>query len=196
VSHAPQPELPRRLARLAPALLVLRRRPVPPSSAQVEHRALAIGLSVLSWLGFTALLLLLTAALTALPLPRVGTVALLAASAGLWYGLAYGLGDQPPEWAGIMASCAMIVAMAAFGQVLSWLFRDANLLPPALLVAGVVDLWGVNFGPVSQVAEHAPEQIAKARPPARRGSAGAGRVRVGRPQHRAGDIAVAALISA
>jgi len=188
--------LPRRLARLAPALLVAYAvGQFLLSSATVEHRALAIGLSVLSWLGFTALLLLLTAALTALPLPRVGTVALLAASAGLWYGLAYGLGDQPPEWAGIMASCAMIVAMAAFGQVLSWLFRDANLLPPALLVAGVVDLWGVNFGPVSQVAEHAPEQIAKASATLPGvASAGPGGFALADLSIGPGDIAVAALI--
>lgn len=153
----------RRLARLAPALLVAYALALfLLSTATVESQGLAIALSVVCWLGFTALLLLLTAALTAAQMPRGAVVLTLAVSTGLWFVMAYRMGEEPPAWAGRVAICAMIVAMASFGRMLSWLFREANLLPPAMIVAGIVDLWGVSMGPVAHVAERSPETIAKA----------------------------------
>lgn len=186
----------RRLARWAPVLLVLYALgQLLLATAAVDSEALAITLSLACWLGFTALLLWLTAALVATELPRWGVVASLVVGTGLWYGLAYGWGEKAPEWAGILASCAMIVSMASFGRVLSWLFRDPRLLAPAMLVAGLVDIWGVNLGPVSQVAEAHPETVARA-------SATLPGVASSRPGGFAladlsigpGDIAVAALI--
>jgi len=196
VSTAIQSASVRRLARLAPALLVAYLLALfLLSTATVEHRGLAIALSVLCWLGFTALLLLVTAALTAVQMPRWAVVATLAVSTGLWYGLAYQMGEKPPEWAGRVAIGAMIVAMASFGRMLSWLFREANLLPPAMIVAGLVDIWGVSMGPVAHVVERSPETIAKASATLPGvASSGPGGFALTELSIGPGDIAVAALI--
>ncbi len=153
----------RRLARWTPGLLLAYGLGLwLLGEAKVDSVRLAAVLSQLSWLAFTAVLLVATGGLVAARCPRPAVVLLGALAAGGWFGLSYGLGKDPPRVAGVAATLLMVVAMAALGRVLSWLFREASLLPPALVLAGVVDLWGVRQGVVAKVAEHSMETITKA----------------------------------
>lgn len=153
----------RRLAQWAPWLLAvyavgLWAMPL----VEVDALWLAFGLSVLSWLLFTALLLTLTACFIVLDLPRRWVVlALLLCVAG-WAGFSFGFGDKPPLWTSVLAQLFVLAGMAALGQILSWLFREPSLLPPVLVLAGLIDIWGVRYGPTAKVAEANPELIAKA----------------------------------
>ncbi|MCC7495087.1 MAG: hypothetical protein IT204_22250 [Fimbriimonadaceae bacterium] len=130
-------------------------------AVELPSASLAIGLTVLSWLGFAALLLTAIAGLAARPLPRWAVLLGLALGVAVWGGLSYGLGERPPAWVTAPAAVAMVVAMGGLGRLLSWLFREPALLPPAMLIAGLVDLWGVNHGVVAAVAEHSPETLTK-----------------------------------
>ncbi|NUP99313.1 MAG: hypothetical protein HUU35_05600, partial [Armatimonadetes bacterium] len=113
-----------------------------------------------------------------------------------WYLLAYRLGDRPPAIAGVAATLCMVVAMAALGRVLGWLFREPGLLPPALVLAGVVDIWGVNQGVVAKVAEQSAETITKASATVPGVAARSGAFALADLSIGPGDIAVAALILA
>jgi hypothetical protein len=157
---------------------------------------------------------------------RWAVVAMMLLGAACWFGLTYGLGHhepppppaaqadaappeppQPPEppspptpaerVQSIIATLFMVVAMAALGRVLSWLFSSHNLLPPVLILAGVVDIWGVTKGPVRQMAEHSMATIQKASAamPAVKSAAG-GAFGLTDLSIGPGDLAVAALVLA
>ncbi len=158
----PQP-VARALARWSPALLALYGLGVwAVPLLEVPRAWQSVALSVVSWLLFTAIILAATAGLTAARTGRAVVLVVLIAAVGGWFYLAYGLGDKPPEPAQVTATVLVVVAMAALGRVLSWLFREANLLPPTLALAGVIDVWGVQQGVVAKVAEQNLETITKA----------------------------------
>jgi len=56
--------------------------------------------------------------------------------------------------AGLIADAALITAATHFGVLLSSVIREPKLLLPVALCAGLVDIWGVNFGgPVAKALE-------------------------------------------
>ncbi|OIO94951.1 MAG: hypothetical protein AUJ92_08875 [Armatimonadetes bacterium CG2_30_59_28] len=56
----------------------------------------------------------------------------------------------------------LVLGGIAFGKILSRLLRDANMILPVAVVAGIVDIWGVNLGgPVAQMVEKTPQLFHK-----------------------------------
>lgn len=54
----------------------------------------------------------------------------------------------------------LVLGAAFLGALVSRLIREPNLLVPVALVVAMVDVWGVYFGVVRQISEHAPETAA------------------------------------
>lgn len=193
----------RRLARAAPALLLAYALGlVAVTALVVPNPALALALSVVSWLVFTALLLAAVAGLVAAEVPRAGIWAMLVLGGGGWAALTY-LVDLPhePPWLArvvrVAATVLMILGTVGLGRAIGWLLKEPSLMPPALVLAGLVDLWGVKMGPVAKVASSNMETIlrASASVPAVASSA-ASRIPLDDLSIGPGDICVAALICA
>jgi len=53
----------------------------------------------------------------------------------------------------------LILTGVYFGQLLSRIIREASLLVPVALVAGLIDFWGVYWGPVSEWSEQTPQMV-------------------------------------
>lgn len=131
--------------------------------AEVESARLAMALSVVSWLGFTALLILIAAAVCAVRIPEWALPLVLAVGFDGWFLLTYATGDKVPPIIGTLAMLFMVVAMSASGRALvTWVIKEANLLPIVLVLIGLIDIWGVTIGFTAKVAEHTPAAIAKA----------------------------------
>lgn len=193
----------RRLARAAPVLLLTYAvGRVAVSALTVDSAALALALSVASWLLFTAVVLAAVAGLVAAEVPRRGVWAMLFGGGAAWAALTY-LVEPPHEvpWLGhvlgLAATLAMILGTVGLGRAIGWLLKEPSLLPPALVLAGLVDLWGVKMGPVAKVASSSMETIlrASAAVPAV-GSTAASRFPLDDLTIGPGDLCVAALILA
>jgi len=61
-----------------------------------------------------------------------------------------------------VADTALLLAAVSFGKLLALLFREPNLLLPAALVGGTVDLLSVYFGPTGAVVQHLPKLLSAA----------------------------------
>lgn len=159
----------RRLVRAAPGLFLLYGLGLAVvSSLTVGHAGLAVALTIGSWLASTALILLAVAGFAAAGRPRPQLAALLVIGSCGWVLLAYVYAT--PERAAPLAvhthdaarTLCMMLAATAFGTLVGGLFREPSLLPPALVLAGVVDIIGVKYGLVAKVASENLETIAMA----------------------------------
>lgn len=108
---------------------------------------------VLSLLLFIGLALGLTGALVQVPMKGPALLLGLVLCAGLW---ALARMEEPRS---PLANLMLILTAVFFGRSVAGLVREPNLLLPVLATAAVVDLWGVYYGPVSKVAQRAPEVI-------------------------------------
>ncbi|MBI3922035.1 MAG: hypothetical protein HY318_11510 [Armatimonadetes bacterium] len=62
----------------------------------------------------------------------------------------------------LVSETFLMLAAVAFGKLVARMIRHTNLVLPVAVVAGLVDIWGVNLGgPVSQIATHAPKLLNK-----------------------------------
>ncbi len=62
----------------------------------------------------------------------------------------------------VLAETLLMLAAVLFGRLVSRLVQHPNMVLPVTVVAGLVDIWGVNLGgPVSQMAAHAPKLFDK-----------------------------------
>jgi hypothetical protein len=133
------------------------------SRLEVPTLPVAMALTGVVYLVFPALLLVASAGLAIVALPRVAEPALLALGTGAWYALTHVPGKTLPPWAAAGAAVAMIVAVSGLARVLvTWVLREKNLLPVALVLMGLVDVWGVTVGFTAQMLTTSPETVAKA----------------------------------
>jgi hypothetical protein len=59
----------------------------------------------------------------------------------------------------VLVPFLLILTGTYFGQLLARVIREQAMLVPVGIVAGLVDLWGVYWGPVSVMSEHAPTAV-------------------------------------
>ena len=87
---------------------------------------------------------------------------------------------------------ALVVAAASFGKLIARLFREPNIILPAVMVAATVDLLSVYFGPTGYVVKHMPGLLAAGTTMAGQAGAtigtGAGRIALSPVNVGAGDI--------
>ena len=68
--------------------------------------------------------------------------------------------NQPkPPALEVLVPFFLIVTGVYFGQLLSRIIREASLLVPVTLVSGLIDFWGVYWGPVGTWSEQAPSAV-------------------------------------
>ena len=61
----------------------------------------------------------------------------------------------------ILVPFFLILTGALFGQIIARLIRDRSMLVPVGIIAGLVDFWGVFWGPVGKWSETAPALVGK-----------------------------------
>ncbi len=87
---------------------------------------------------------------------------------------------------------ALVVAAASFGKLLARLFREPNIILPAVMVAATVDLLSVYFGPTGHIVRHMPGLLAAGTTMAGQAGAtigsGAGKIVLSPVNVGAGDI--------
>lgn len=64
----------------------------------------------------------------------------------------------PPVLA-VVVPFLLILTGTFFGQLLSRIIRERSLLVPVALISGLIDLWGVYWGPVSAMSDSAPAAV-------------------------------------
>lgn len=83
----------------------------------------------------------------------------------LWLFLSFlSLGTQPPEASAFLLpweNLFLMVAAMLLGYSFSFMIKEAGLLLPVALVAGMVDYWGVYYGTTHQVLKKAPHIVSK-----------------------------------
>ncbi|MHB9026793.1 MAG: hypothetical protein ACYC7E_21890 [Armatimonadota bacterium] len=66
--------------------------------------------------------------------------------------------DSPPILE-VIVPFFLILAGTYFGQILARLIKERAILVPVMLVSGLIDFWGVYWGPVNQMSENAPMAV-------------------------------------
>lgn len=66
-----------------------------------------------------------------------------------------------PSVLGIGADFALLTSAISLGYVVSFIFREPNILLPVGIVAGLVDLWNVTVGPLGRIVEKRPDIVEK-----------------------------------
>ncbi|MHB0939124.1 MAG: hypothetical protein ACYC6A_22250 [Armatimonadota bacterium] len=66
--------------------------------------------------------------------------------------------DLPPTLS-VLVPFFLIVTGVYFGQLLTRIIREPGMLVPVSIIAGLIDFWGVYWGPVGTWSEQAPEAV-------------------------------------
>ena len=70
-------------------------------------------------------------------------------------------GVETPPVLGIIVPFCLVLTGVFFGQLVARLIRERSMLVPVALVAGMIDFWGVYWGPVNFMSNKAPVAVTR-----------------------------------